>query len=199
MADLDLPCWCSWAPAPSSHCWVCGGRRTSGLGCSGTSPWWVGGCRRVWSRRPADTNQTNQINNLRWKPSTDWVETYVISFPYRQIAQIFDGAGNIWCFPLDADDSFSRPLHEVGPREGPGGVGRHVVVELAQVVARPPGWPAWHNRPVVTDCSSEQSNVFPHRLTENWAELSSPRLAVSQARGGSQQYSSSRPEIEPDL
>ena len=61
------------------------------------------------------------------------------TFPHRQIAQIFDGAGDIGCFPLDADDSFARSLHEVGPREGPGGVGSDVVVELAQVVARPPG------------------------------------------------------------
>ena len=61
------------------------------------------------------------------------------SFPYRQIAQIFDGAGDIRCFPLDADDSFTRELHEVRTRQRSGGVGGDVVIELAQVTARPPG------------------------------------------------------------
>ena len=61
------------------------------------------------------------------------------AFPYRQIAQIFDGAGDIRCFPPDADDSFARSLHEVRTREGPGGIGSDVIVELAQVIARPPG------------------------------------------------------------
>ena len=61
------------------------------------------------------------------------------SFPYRQIAQIFDGAGNIRCFPLDADDSFAGSLQEVWTRQRPGGVGSDVVIELAQVIPRPPG------------------------------------------------------------
>ena len=59
--------------------------------------------------------------------------------PYRQIAQIFYGAGDIRCFPRDADDSFARELHEVRPRQRTRGVGSDVVVELAQVIARPPG------------------------------------------------------------
>ena len=62
---------------------------------------------------------------------------------HRQVPQILDGARDVGGLPLDADDGFARTLHEVRSGEGASGVGRHVVVELSQVVAGPPGGVAW--------------------------------------------------------
>ena len=60
-------------------------------------------------------------------------------FTHRHIAEVFDWARDVGCFPLDAYDGLAAALHEVWAWQGARGVGSGVVVQLPYVVTRPPG------------------------------------------------------------
>ena len=60
-------------------------------------------------------------------------------FTHRHIAEVFDWARDVGCFPLDAYDGLAAALHEVWAWQRARGVGSGVVVQLPYVVTRPPG------------------------------------------------------------
>ena len=60
-------------------------------------------------------------------------------FTHRHIAEVFDWARDVGGFPLDAYDGLAAALHEVWAWQRARGVGSGVVVQLPNVVTRPPG------------------------------------------------------------
>ena len=57
---------------------------------------------------------------------------------YRLVSEVLDCAGKVGGFAADPDHPGGDGFHKVGAGEGASGVGCSVVVELAEVLARPP-------------------------------------------------------------
>ena len=62
---------------------------------------------------------------------------------YRLVSQVLDGTSKVGSLPPDPHHTGGDALHEVGAGQRARGVGGGVVVKLGQVLARPPGGPAW--------------------------------------------------------